>query len=313
MRIVFAGTPEPAVVALQRLLASPHEVVAVLTRPDARKGRGRTMHPSPVKALAQAHGIDVMTPQTLRDNVDIAARLRELKPAAIPVVAYGSLVPTSMLDIPTHGWVNLHYSLLPNYRGAAPVQAAIIAGETTTGATTFRIDEGLDTGDILGSIEEPIRPTDTADDLLARLAICGADLLVETMDQLAAGAAKTQPQPEEGTYAPKLTADDARVNWNNDAVQIERAIRAYTSAPGAWTTFGGQRFKLGPVKVAADDACEKLPPGVIRPAKKEVEVGTATTPVVLEQVQPPGKRSMHAADWARGLREAELANGVMFE
>lgn len=313
MRIVFAGTPEPAVIALQRLLASSHEVVAVLTRPDARKGRGRALHPSPVKALAQAHGIEVLTPVTLRGNDEIAAQLRELAPAAIPVVAYGSLVPQSMLDIPAHGWVNLHYSLLPNYRGAAPVQAAIIAGETTTGVTTFRIDEGLDTGDILGSIEEPVQLTDTADDLLTRLAHRGADLLVETMDRLAAGTVVPQPQPQEGSYAPKLTSDGARVNWNQDAVQIERAIRAYTPAPGAWTTFAGQRFKLGPVTVADPEHPEQLPPGVLRVSKTEVTVGTGTAPVVLDQVQPPGKKPMKAADWARGLREAKVESGVKFE
>ena len=195
MRIVFAGTPEPAVVALEALLHSEHEVVAVLTRPDAPKGRGRTLHPSPVKKVALEHGIEVLEPKTLRGNAEIVERLRAIAPDAIPVVAYGNLVPPELLDLPQHGWVNLHFSLLPELRGAAPVQAAILSGLTTTGATTFRIDEGLDTGPVLATFEEAILPTDTADDLLTRLAYEGADLLVATMDGLASGSIVPEPQP----------------------------------------------------------------------------------------------------------------------
>ena len=207
MRIIFAGTPEPAVVALEKLLASSHEVVAVITRPDAKKGRGRTLHPSPVKALAQEHGIEVLTPTTLRpdseDGQALRARLKELQPEAIPVVAYGNLVTKDLLELPQHGWVNLHFSLLPAWRGAAPVQAAIAAGDEVTGASTFRIEEGLDTGPVLGTVTEEIKPTDTADDLLTRLAYSGGDLLVATMDGLANGELEARPQQGGSHLRPK--------------------------------------------------------------------------------------------------------------
>lgn len=296
MRLVFAGTPEPAAVALERLLASEHEVVAVLTRPDARKGRGRTLHPSPVKAVALEHGIEVLTPEKLDD--DTAARLRDIAPDAIPVVAYGNLIPAGMLDIPTHGWVNLHFSLLPQWRGAAPVQAAIREGDATTGATTFRINEGLDTGDILDTLTDTISDDDTAGVLLERVAYSGADLLVRTMDGLESGTLTPKAQPEEGTYAPKILTADARVNWAADATVIDRAIRAHTPAPGAWTMRGEERFKLGPV--TSVDSTE-LAPGQVAFGKNEVRVGTGTRDVVLSTIQAPGKKMMNAADWALSL------------
>lgn len=314
MRLVFAGTPEPAVVALEKLLASEHEVVAVLTRPDARRGRGRSLQPSPVKALAERHGIEVLTPETLRDNPEIAQRLTELAPEAIPVVAYGNLIPADMLNIAPHGWVNLHFSLLPRWRGAAPVQAAIRNGDASTGATTFRIDAGLDTGDILGTIPEEIRPTDTADDLLTRLAYAGGDLLVDTMTALADGTATPAPQPQEGTYAPKIVSDDARIDWRVPAEEIERAIRAHTPAPGAWTTLSGQRHKLGPVTVDSDAA--GLAPGEVSVGKNTVWVGTGTGRVKLGTIQPPGKKMMDAAAWARGLHAGgknDTEQGVVFQ
>ncbi|SDL73637.1 methionyl-tRNA formyltransferase [Corynebacterium mycetoides] len=313
MRLIFAGTPEPAVVALERLVASEHEVVAVLTRPDAPKGRGRTLHPSPVKEVALAHGIEVLDPPTLKGNGDIREALRNLAPDAIPVVAYGNLIPEDMLDIPRHGWVNLHFSLLPSWRGAAPVQAAIRNGDADTGATTFRIDKGLDTGDILGHIHEPIHPTDTADDLLTRLAYRGADLLVETMTGLEQGAVTPVAQPGEGTYAPKITTADARVDWSASADEIDRSIRAHTPAPGAWTTMGGQRVKLGRVEPAGDragDPAGELAPGHVSASKDAVLVGTGTSAVRLTRIQPPGKKMMAAADWARGVKETER---IVFE
>lgn len=308
MRLVFAGTPEPAAVALERLLASEHEVVAVLTRPDARKGRGRTLHPSPVKAVALEHGIEVLTPEKLDD--DTAARLRDIAPDAIPVVAYGNLIPAGMLDIPTHGWVNLHFSLLPQWRGAAPVQAAIREGDASTGATTFRINEGLDTGDILDTLTDTISDDDTAGVLLERLAYSGADLLVRTMDGLESGTLTPKAQPEEGTYAPKILTADARVNWAADSTVIDRAIRAHTPAPGAWTMRGEERFKLGPV--TSVDSTE-LAPGQVAFGKNEVRVGTGTRDVVLSTIQAPGKKMMNAADWARGLANDVRAEGMTFE
>lgn len=308
MRVVFAGTPEPAVVALEKLIASEHEVVAVLTRPDAKKGRGRTLHPSPVKALAQEHGIEVLTPEKLKGNEEVKAELEALAPDAIPVVAYGNLIPEDFLGIPTHGWVNLHFSLLPRWRGAAPVQAGILHGDEYSGATTFRIDAGLDTGDILLQEPERIEPTDTADDLLTRLAYSGGDLLVRTMDDLATEHATFTPQKGDATYAPKISKDDARIDWSAPAAEIDRAVRAYTPGPGAWTTLGGDRVKVGPVSI--DSAAEKLAPGQVAVSKSAVHVGTGTEAVTLGQIQPPGKKMMAAADWARGLQDNE---GVAFE
>ncbi|MHA5283148.1 methionyl-tRNA formyltransferase [Corynebacterium sp. CQ3829_602738] len=309
MRLVFAGTPEPAAAALERLIASDHEVVAVLTRPDARRGRGRTLHPSPVKALALEHGIEVLTPESLTRDDAIREQLTALAPDAIPVVAYGNLIPADMLDIPAHGWVNLHFSLLPKWRGAAPVQAAIAAGDEVTGATTFRIDEGLDTGDILDTLETVIGEAETSGELLERLAYVGADLLVETMDAFEAGTADPTPQPEEGTYAHKINPADARVDWNQPAAVIDRGIRAHTPAPGAWTMRGEDRFKLGPVTPMGSGA---LAPGEAAFSKNEVLVGTADGDVRLGTIQPPGKKMMNAADWARGLNP-EAKEGVVFE
>ena len=309
MRLVFAGTPEPAAAALERLIASDHEVVAVLTRPDARRGRGRTLHPSPVKALALEHGIEVLTPESLTRDDAIREQLTALAPDAIPVVAYGNLIPADMLDIPAHGWVNLHFSMLPKWRGAAPVQAAIAAGDEVTGATTFRIDEGLDTGDILDTLETVIGEAETSGELLERLAYAGADLLVETMDAFEAGTADPTPQPEEGTYAHKINPADARVDWNQPAAVIDRGIRAHTPAPGAWTMRGEDRFKLGPVTPMGSGA---LAPGEAAFSKNEVLVGTAGGDVRLGTIQPPGKKMMNAADWARGLNP-EAKEGVVFE
>ncbi|QRP98879.1 methionyl-tRNA formyltransferase [Corynebacterium sp. FDAARGOS 1242] len=306
MRIIFAGTPEPAVVALEKLIASRHEVAAVITRPDARRGRGRTLHPSPVKALAEKHGIEVLTPTTLKPGTEdgdaLRARLAELSPEAIPVVAYGNLITEDLLQVPAHGWVNLHFSLLPAWRGAAPVQASIAAGDEVTGATTFRIDKGLDTGDILATLEERIQPTDTADDLLTRLAYAGADLLVETMDGLEDGSISPKPQEGEATYAHKIATEDARIEWAAPADVIDRHIRAHTPGPGAWTLLGESRLKVGPISLAdGESGASALRPGEVRVGKKEVLVGTGSTAVRLGQIQPPGKKMMNAADWGRGL------------
>lgn len=306
MRLVFAGTPEPAVVALQKLLASQHEVVAVLTRPDAKQGRGRSLQPSPVARLAAQHGIEVLKPTSLKpdteDGQHVRARLRELAPECIPVVAYGNLITRDLLDIAPHGWVNLHFSLLPAWRGAAPVQAAIKAGDQRTGASVFRIEEGLDTGPVLATVAEDILPTDTADDLLTRLAHTGGDLLVETMDGLEAGTVVAQPQVGEPTYAAKITKEDARIFWADSAEAIDRAIRAHTPGPGAWTQAGEARLKVGPVAVTDRD---DLAPGKLAIEKSGVYVGTGSTAVLLGKVQPPGKTMMQAAAWARGAKDIE--------
>lgn len=301
MRLLFAGTPTAAVPSLEALIASRHEVVAVLTRPDARVGRGRTLSPSPVKARALEAGIDVLTPASLRDD-DIAAQIAALQVDVAPVVAYGALVPPALLDVPRHGWVNLHFSVLPAWRGAAPVQRAILAGDEVTGATTFRIEKGLDTGPVFGTLTETIRPRDTSGDLLGRLSEVGAGLLVRTLDALEDGILSPVEQPDDGvSHAAKLEPEDARVRWAHPAYAVDRRIRACTPAPGAWTTTpDGVRLGLGPV-TTSDEA---LAPGELRVGRKEVLVGTATQAVRLGQVTPAGKRPMDAADWARGARLA---------
>lgn len=308
MRLIFAGTPEPAVPALRALIDDPgHEVVAVLTRPDARVGRGRSLRPSPVKQVAVEHGIEVIEPASLSD-ADARARLAELAPDCIPVVAYGNLVPEDLLDLPAHGWVNLHFSVLPAWRGAAPVQAAIAAGDEITGASTFLIEAGLDTGPVFGTVTEAISASDTADDLLTRLAHSGAALLRATMDGLEAGRLRPVPQPEDGvSHAPKITPADARIDWSMPAHLIDRRIRAHTPGPGAWTMLGDDRLKVGPVRPLGDDdpalADGPLGEGRIRVEKKRVLVGAGGgTAVELGDVQPPGKRMMRAVDWARGAR-----------
>ncbi|RBM18217.1 methionyl-tRNA formyltransferase [Prauserella sp. PE36] len=300
MRLVFAGTPEPAVPSLRALLESPrHEVVAVVTRPDAPAGRGRRLVRSPVGALADEHGIEVLTPAKAGDP-GFLARLTELAPDACPVVAYGALLPQRALDIPRHGWVNLHFSLLPAWRGAAPVQAAIRAGDEITGASTFRIVKELDAGPVYGVVTEKIGRTDTAGELLGRLAVSGATLLTSTMDGIEDGSLRPVAQPADGiTYAPKVTVDDAKVSFTDPAAAIDRHIRAVTPDPGAWALFRGERFKLGPVTPVEGPGLE---PGVVLAERKRVLVGTATTPVQLGEVQAQGKKRMAATDWARGTR-----------
>lgn len=300
MRLVFAGTPDVALPAFEAVLASSHQVVAVLTRPDAPAGRGRRTTASPVALGAAAAGIEVLTPQRPRD-AEFLARLAELAPDCCPVVAYGALVPQAALDIPAHGWVNLHFSLLPAWRGAAPVQHAIMAGDEVTGASTFGLEAGLDTGPVFGVLTEAVRATDTSGELLRRLAQAGAGLLVATLDGIADGSLQPRPQPAEGvSLAPKVEVADARVDWRAPAQRVDRLVRGCTPAPGAWTTWRGERLKLGPVTMPAVGAA--LAPGEVRVGKRQVEVGTATGPVLLGSVQPQGRREMPAIDWARGSR-----------
>ena len=301
MRLVFAGTPEVALPSLEALIGSSHEVVGVVTRPDAPAGRGRSLLPSPVRVRAQEHGIPVLTPRTPRDP-DFQQELAALAPDCCPVVAYGALVPQAALDIPRRGWVNLHFSLLPAWRGAAPVQHAIRSGDEVTGATTFLLEQGLDTGPIFGVMTETIRPTDTSGDLLGRLALAGAGLLVATLDGIEAGHLLAKPQPGEGiSHAPKVEVEDARVDWGLPALAVDRLIRSCTPAPGAWTTFRGERLKLGPLGPAGE-AAPTLAPGDLLVTKAAVYAGTATSPVRLGLVRAHGKKEMPAADWARGVR-----------
>ncbi|AZP81726.1 methionyl-tRNA formyltransferase [Mycobacterium avium subsp. paratuberculosis] len=307
MRLVFAGTPEPALPALRRLLDSPrHEVIAVLTRPDAASGRRGKPEPSPVAREALDRGIPVLRPAR-PNSPEFVAELAQLAPDCCAVVAYGALLRDELLAVPPHGWINLHFSLLPAWRGAAPVQAAIAAGDIITGASTFRIEPALDSGPIYGVVTEAIRPTDTAGELLARLAVSGAELLSATLDGIADSTLTPRPQPAEGvSIAPKITVEQARVRWDLPAPVVERRIRAVTPNPGAWTVISDLRIKLGPVRLgAASDLPappEPLPPGAIHVDRKSVWVGTGSDPVRLGQIQPPGKKFMNAVDWARGAR-----------
>ncbi|EST24255.1 methionyl-tRNA formyltransferase [Streptomycetaceae bacterium MP113-05] len=301
MRLVFAGTPEVAVPALDALLASGrHEVAAVVTRPDAPAGRGRRMVASPVARRAREAEIEVLRPERPRDPAFLA-RLAEIAPDCCPVVAYGALLPRAALEIPAHGWVNLHFSLLPAWRGAAPVQHAVLAGDEMTGASTFRIEETLDSGPVYGVLTERVRPADTSGDLLTRLAFAGAGLLAATMDGIEDGNLEAVPQDGDGvSHAPKITVEDARIDWTSPALRVDRLVRGCAPAPGAWTTFRGERLKVRTAEPAPErtDAA----PGEIVASKKDVHVGTGSHAVRLLWVQPQGKKPMQAADWARGVR-----------
>ena len=307
MRIVFAGTPEPAVASLDAIAASGHDLVAVLTRPDAPSGRGRHEVASPVARWAQERDIEVLRPARLREQ-SFLDRLAALGVDCVPVVAYGALVPPVALAVPRYGWINLHFSLLPAWRGAAPVQHAILHGDDMTGASVFALEEGLDTGPVYGTLVEKIRRRDTSGDLLERLAVAGAGLLVAVLDGLENGALKAEPQPADGvSLAPKITVEDAEVRFAEPAFAVDRRIRACTPSPGAWTTLRGERVKLGPVLPLADGP--RLEPGQSRVEKSRVLVGTGTEPVALGEVRPAGRKPMAASDWVRGLR---LVDGELF-
>ena len=300
MRVVFAGTPEVAVPSLEAIAESSHDLVAVVTRPDAPAGRGRRLVASPVAQRAEELGVPVLKPEHPRDP-DFQAALTELAPDCCPVVAYGAMLPQSALDIPTHGWVNLHFSLLPSWRGAAPVQHAIWSGDEISGATTFRIVREMDAGPTFGVVTERVRPTDTAGDLLERLAHSGAGLLVATLGGIEDGSLEAREQPADGvSLAPKILVEDAEVDWTEPAAAVDRRIRACTPGPGAWSTYHGERIKIAPVGLTSDR--DRLEPGVLEVTKNAVYVGTATGPVQLGEVKAFGKKQMPAADWARGVR-----------
>lgn len=304
MRLVFAGTPAPALPSLAALIESPrHEVVAVLTRPDAPTGRGRRMAPSPVAELAQERGVPVLRPRTPNTD-EFVAELAALEPDCCPVVAYGSLLKPAVLAVPRVGWVNLHFSVLPAWRGAAPVQAGIRHGDEVGGATTFLLDEGMDTGPVYGVVTETIGPRETSGELLERLSYSGARLLVATLDGIEDGTLGPVPQPGEGaSLAPKVTVADAEVDWNRPAMAVDRLVRSVTPEPGAWSTLGGERIGLGPVRpLDAGEESPGLAPGELRVEKRRVLVGTGGGAVQLGEVRAPGKRPMPAPDWARGAR-----------
>lgn len=300
MRVMFAGTPQVALPSLTAILGSGHDLRGILTRPPAPVGRKRTLTPSPVHQAAEAAGLPVLTGAP--NAQDVLGFLREERIECVAVVAYGALIKEPALSTPAHGWVNLHFSQLPQWRGAAPVQHAIMAGQTRTGACTFQIERGLDTGPVFDSLSTPIGPDETAGDVLTRLADLGAELLVSTLDAIAAGTARPAPQHGDVSYAPTLHAADARIDWTAPGEEVAAKIRGVTPAPGAWTAAGERRYKLGPVHPAPDTGASALPPGQVRVLDGRVLVGTGTHPVALDRLAPPGKAWMGAADWARGAR-----------
>ncbi|QCO97883.1 methionyl-tRNA formyltransferase [Arthrobacter sp. 24S4-2] len=306
MRVLFAGTPAVAVPSLDALVQAGFEVVAVLTRPDAPIGRKRVLTPSPVAARAAELGIEVI--HAAKVDAEVTARIAAIAPDVAAIVAYGGLIPRPALDIPRHGWINLHFSLLPAWRGAAPVQRAVIAGDDITGAVTFLLEEGLDTGPVFGTLTEAVRPDDSSGELLERLSHSGAVLLAQTLSAIESGRANAVPQEGEVSLAPKLGIDDGRIDWRQPALAIGRRARGVTPEPGAWTTLDGQRVKLEPVALRPD--VPALLPGQVLLNGKSVLVGTGSHPVELTRIQPSGKKMMAAADWARGQGALE---GVEFE
>jgi len=281
-------------------MESSHEVTAVLTRPDAPAGRGRKSASSPIADCARENGVAVFSPNRVSDEAFLQ-QLVDLAPECCPVVAFGGLIPPQALDIPIRGWVNLHFSLLPAWRGAAPVQHAILHGDEITGASTFLLNEGLDTGPVFGSLTQEIRRDDTSGELLQRLAVSGAQLLLRTIDGVASGELGAVPQRADGvSLAPKITVAEARVQWGSPALHVDRQVRACTPLPGAWTTFRGDRMKVLPVGPVASGG--ELAAGAVDVSRAEVRVGTGSHAVRLGNVQPQGKRAMAAADWARGAR-----------
>ena len=306
MRVLFAGTPAVAVPSLDALVDAGFDVVAVLTRPDAPVGRKRVLTPSPVAARAAELGIDVI--RASKVDADVTARIAATAPDVAAIVAYGGLIPRPALGVPRHGWINLHFSLLPAWRGAAPVQRALIAGDDITGAVTFLLEEGLDTGPVFGTLTEAVRPDDTAGALLERLSHAGAVLLAQTLSAVDAGKAAVVPQQGDVSLAPKLSLDDGRLDWRQPALAIGRRARGVTPEPGAWTTLDGQRVKLEPVRLRPE--APALKPGQLAMDGKSVLVGTGSHPVELTRIQPSGKKMMTAADWARGQATLE---SVVFE
>jgi methionyl-tRNA formyltransferase len=306
VKVLFAGTPAVAVPSLNALVEAGFDVVAVLTRPDAPVGRKRVLTPSPVAARAAELGIEIIS--AARVDSDATARIAAAAPDIAAIVAYGGLIPRPALDLPRHGWINLHFSLLPAWRGAAPVQRALIAGDDVTGAVTFLLEEGLDTGPVFGTLTEAVRPDDTAGALLERLSHTGAVLLSQTLSAVDAGKAAAVPQQGDVSLAPKLTLEDGRLDWRQPALAIGRRARGVTPEPGAWTTLDGQRVKLEPVLLRPQ--APALQPGRLALDGKSVLVGTGSHPVELTRVQPSGKKMMTAADWARGQATLE---SVVFE
>ncbi|HLI86423.1 MAG TPA: methionyl-tRNA formyltransferase [Bryobacteraceae bacterium] len=303
MRLIFLGTPDFAVPTLERIVARGHEVLAVVTQPDRPKGRGRQTSAPPVKAAALRLGLPVCQPERVR-RPEAVAHLRALAPEAMIVVGYGQIIPQSVIDIAPRGILNVHASLLPKYRGAAPIQWAIVNGETATGVTTMQIDAGLDTGDMLLKAETEIGPEENAMELGERLARMGADLLIETLDRLAAGAITSVKQDSSlATYAPILKKEDGRIDWTEPAQTIHNRVRGLQPWPGAYTRFRGQTLHIWKSRVWGQglDRASGLPPGAIASVKPPgIICGTGALELV--EVQLEGRKRISATDFANGQR-----------
>ncbi|GAA1951798.1 methionyl-tRNA formyltransferase [Agromyces allii] len=299
LRLVFAGTPAAAVPSLERLAASGHEIVSVVTRPAAPLGRKRVLTPSPVAQAAERLGLPIV--EAARLDADATARIAASEPDLGVIVAYGGLVREPLLSTPTHGWINLHFSLLPAWRGAAPVQHALIAGESETGAAVFQLVPELDAGDVFAELRRPVVADDTAGTLLDELAVSGAELLADVVDGIADGSAGASPQVGEPSFAPKLGIDDARLDWSLPAAAVLARHRGVTPEPGAWTTIDGQRVKVLELSPAGASApATGLRPGELAASGRSLHIGTADAPLEVRRVQPAGRTGMAAADWWRG-------------
>lgn len=308
MRVIFAGTPEIAIPSFQAIIAAGHEICAVITRPDARAGRGKKLSASPVADMARDLHLPLLQPRVADD--DFVAQVRALEADVAAVVAYGMLLPQALLDAVPGGWINLHFSLLPRWRGAAPVQHALLAGDHETGATTFRIVRALDAGPIYRTLTTRIEPHETTGDLLARLGEAGAPLLADTLADVAAGVEPVEQSSEGITLAPKVNPNDVRIDWTAPAAEINQQVRAANPEPGAWTSLGGEHFLI--LDVAPTDLRMGLAPGEMHANKRTLVVGTGLGALELKQVKPFGRKLMAGADWARGV-QGGLPVGARFD
>ena len=309
MRVIFMGTPDFAVGTLQALLQSEHEVVAVVTQPDKPKGRGKAMQFTPVKEVAAEAGIPVLQPRKVREEA-VVEELRSYHPDVIVVVAFGQLIPKSILEMPKYGCVNVHASLLPKYRGAAPIQWAVIDGEEKSGVTTMQMDEGLDTGDMLLTEEVTLDPEETGGSLFDKLSQVGAQLLLKTLDALEKGTVTPRKQPAESTtaYAAMLNKKMGEIDWSQSAVQIERLVRGLNPWPSAYTHLAGKTLKIWKAAVRLSGEQEKEPGSVILEDKKHFGIQTGDGVLEILELQLEGKKRMGADAFLRGY---QLENGTI--
>lgn len=298
MKIIFAGTPEAAVPTLEALISSDFEVVAVLTRPDAPQGRKRILTPSPVAQVAIAQGIPVIYANRIEDEVQKA--IEDSAADLGVVVAYGALLPQQTLDSMKLGWINLHFSTLPHWRGAAPVQWQVISGASQAGSSVFQLVQELDAGDVYDSREWPILPDETAGELLTRLSVLGAQQVLDVVRSIDTRFAEPKPQIGESTYARKLSLEDGHLNLSQDSESVYNQFRGVTPEPGAFVLFGNERLKIIEARLGTD---EEVVPSAITSVSKKLYLGCVTGSLELISVQPAGKQGMSAMDWFRGLRQ----------